>query len=393
MSSKVLILNSKEVDNFKAILNLKMGEKSAIKFFNLKQKYKSLALGIKQATNVVKIPLQVQAEKCEFFCEGIDLSKDFTCAVVDISNAFCPEILLSASGSSGIENCNIESAFVQTKPENTSALYVEQTQSEIEDLIDKNLEDDISSTYYDACASCKYREAFYGESNTKTCPKDAPNNVVQNDLKNGNDNKNQSKNKQNGAKSDDFGIKIDHLEANNQKEDTNAEEPSLLESISIKPQNNEESPSSNISTLQSLDANDDKPISTFTTLSSLDEEQNEGKLVEEGKTFYEQISSQIDALFLKYEKESTLQEVVPNSSWTKVTYNGGADYYVLGLVYDICSNVKYICYGMPSNSPDIPPDDMAEFAQWIDSGLDSPKGYWIVCQDAMDGETIKPKLI
>ena len=48
---------------------------------------------------------------------------------------------------------------------------------------------------------------------------------------------------------------------------------------------------------------------------------------------------------------------------------------------------------MPSSSPDIPPDDMADYAEWIETDTASPMGYWIVSQDAIDGETVKVKLV
>ena len=393
MKSKVLILSSKSQDNFKAILNLKMGEKCAIKFFNLREKYKSLALGIKQTDNVFKIPLEVKAEKCEFSCQGIDLSKDFTCAVVDVSNAFCPEILLSASGNSGIENCNIESAFVQAKPEDTSVLYGEDTQTEIEDLIDKNLQEDISSTYYDACASCKYREAFYDETDTKTCPKTLQNSCVQNDQNNSAFDKNDTKNEQNEGKKEDFEPKTDCLDAPEAQDNSLECSDNTFEKLSITPHDLGKQKSNNVSTMQSIDDGDATVFSSSKMFATTGEDSTGSKIVEVEKTFYEQISPQIDALFLKYEKDPLLESVVPSSSWVKVTYNDGADYYVLGLVYSESKSVKYICYGMPSGSPDIPPDDMADYAEWIETGITEPKGYWIVSQDAIDGETVKVKLV
>ena len=393
MKSKVLILSSKSQDNFKAILNLKMGEKCAIKFFNLREKYKNLALGIKQTTNIVKIPLQVKAEKCEFSCQGIDLSKDFTCAVVDVSNAFCPEILLSASGNSGIENCNIESAFVQAKPDDTSVLYSEDTQTEIEDLIDKNLEEDISSTYYDACASCKYREAFYDETNTKVCPKMPQNTCVQNDQNNSIFDKNATKTEQKEGKKEDFEPKTECFDAP-EAHNNNLQCPeNTFEKLSIMSQDLGRQKPNNVSTMQRVDGEGDDTSFSSSKMFATGEDSPKSKLVEVEKTFYEQISPQIDALFLKYEKDPLLENVVPNSSWVKVTYNDGADYYVLGLVCSESKSVKYICYGMPASSPDIPPDDMADYAEWIETGITEPKGYWIVSQDAIDGETVKVKLV
>jgi len=352
MNSKVLILNNENDENFKAILSLKKESQCAIKFFNLKQKYRNLALGIKQQSEIVKIPLKVEQGNCFFNCKNIDLDRDFTCAVVDVSNAFCPEILLCATGNNGMEIENIETAFVQHKPQDTSSLYVPDSQEQIENMIDDNLEDDISSTYYDACSKCKYREAFYKDG----CSAPPPCSQEQ---------------------------KISQQESltSEVRPSKNFQEKTI---DSIQSCSDKQQPQTTISSLNGKE--------NMSTINSIEpSSQAEIEELEEKKTFYEQIKSQVDALFEKYKADESLQALVPHSSWVQVTYDNNGGYYVLGLIKDENNTLKYIAYGMPSSDSSTPPEDLAEYAQWTPVGDNN--GYWIVCQDATTGETMPHKLV
>ena len=335
-SAKTLILNSSRDNNFKAILNLKSQSNSEIKFYNLKEINKPLALGIKQNSKVIKIPLSVKGDKCDFSIENkINFEQGLICAVVDISNPFCPEIILSGSQNSKQENNKIETAFTISKPEDSSVLYEKDSQEDIENLIDSNLEDDMKSTYYDSCAKCKYREAFYNEG--KSCS-DKSTQIASN----------------NGIK---YLEKKDKLDGNKEECDNKNEE--------------------------NADFNDKK------------EEDNLIKDRNQEITFYEQIKPQIDALFAKYEKYELLEDIIPNSKWTKIVYDSDGNYYVLGLIFNEQKNVLYICYGLPSRDRNSPPEELKEYAGWlpIDSNNPNGNGYFIVCQDAESGKTLKVDLI
>ena len=164
--SKTLILaslNKKE----QAILNLKQMGESEIKFFNFNNPNKNFALGIKQGDNITKVPLTIKNNLCKFkMPSSLSLQKNILCAVVDVSNAFCPEIILSGSNNTTNENMIIEENFVAKKPEDTSNLYTQDSLSEIDNLVQKNLEEDLNCTYFDSCSKCKYREAFYNVENS-----------------------------------------------------------------------------------------------------------------------------------------------------------------------------------------------------------------------------------
>jgi len=316
---KTLILNNYEKQDLKAVLSLKDKEKSNIKFFNLKNKDKTLALGIKQENKIVKVPLIVQDGKSEFeINEKIDFSKSLLCAVVDISNAFCPEILLSGSNNSDDENENIENAFAPQKPKDTSTLYMEENDEKIESIVDKNLEEDLHENYFGACAKCKYREAFYSGCE---CLKDESVILAKKEKSLQNDDINKDKNENN----------IDEDEKNDDQE----------------------------------------------------------------SDFFLQVKDQVEALFEKYSPDDSLKEIIPNSKWVKVTYDGDENFYVLGLIYDEENILKYISYGVPSSDSNTPPDDLNDYAQWLPKDMQNAQkeGYWIVCQDAKTGETLKIQLI
>lgn len=330
---KTVILNNQSDNNFKAVLSLKEKEKSVIKFFNLKNLDRALALGIKQDKKIVKIPLLVEDGKSEFaLSEVVDFSKNMLCAVVDVSNAFCPEILLSGSNNSLDENTKIEDAFVRQKPKDTSVLYSEENEEKIENLIDKNLEEDMQSTYYDGCARCRYRESFYSDCK----PLHDSEILTEKSFINKKTNDEESEN----------------LQEKNQEENQNESQPEQKEKEKLS-----------------------EP--------------------EEEKSFYDQVKEQLNALFEKYPSEEYLSTIIPHSKWVKVTYDGGEDFYVLGLISDENDKLKYISYGVPSPDSTTPPDDLRDFAQWLPKDVSNAQseGFWIVCQDAQSGETLKFDLI
>lgn len=312
--SRTLILGS-ENKKEQALLNLKSFGESEIKFFNFSNfQNKNFALGIKQGEGVKKIPLTIKNNLCKFkLPQGVNLQKNLFCAVVDVSNAFCPEIILSGSNNTNVENGFIEETFVVKKPEDSSVLYREDSEEDINNLVEKNLQEDLNSTYFDCCTKCKYRQAFYNEgeeNNEKFEELNCVNTQIKNDKNNRELNKDCLKN----------------------EEDVN-------------------------------------------------EEQN----------FYEQVKNQIEALFNKYEQYEELSKVISNSKWVKVNYDNSENFYVLGLIYDeTADKVNFISYGVPSSNKDVPPEDLKEFAQWLPLENSNEKflGFWLVYQNALNGETV-----
>ncbi len=107
-------------------------------------------------------------------------------------------------------------------------------------------------------------------------------------------------------------------------------------------------------------------------------------------SFIGDIKGQIDNLFQNNPKESFLEEMIPNSKWVRVEFDGEGDYYILGLIYEN-QKIKYVCYGVPGIYQKTPPKQLSGYPVWFP--LDSEKresfGYWLTYQDAESGESIK----
>ena len=79
--------------------------------------------------------------------------------------------------------------------------------------------------------------------------------------------------------------------------------------------------------------------------------------------------------------------MIPNSQWAKINYFNKEGYYCIGIIKDN-KEVKYIGYAMPSKIGLPPPEDINEYAQFLPIG-DGENGYYVVYQDAQNGDSIK----
>ncbi len=334
--ARTVILSGSRDKDAKAILSIK-GEKGEIKFYNMKELPKSLAVGIRQKSKVSKFPLNVCGGVGEFDIRSkVSLDEPLFCAVVDVSNAFCPELVLCSSGEKNEDNKKIETAFVQGRPKDRASLYEEQSQEEIENLIDQNLSEDMSCHYYDSCGKCRYKQAFYaecdGEKHISSC-------------------KEKLTAKQTSEKQcDNFQSEVlvaggkccdENLEQRDEKKSFGRQKP-----LDVKP-----------------------------------------KTSEKNEKFFEQIRPQIEILFSKYNRDENLEKLVPNSKWVKVNYEGGDECYELGIICDEAEEVEYICYGILSADEKNPPKSLEGYAKYLK--LSANEGLWVACQDANTGETIK----
>ena len=334
--AKTVILSGSKDKDAKAILSLKEGGKGEIKFYNMRDLPKSLAVGIRQKCKVSKFPLNVCGGVGEFNTESkVSVNEPLFCAVVDVSNAFCPELVLCSNGDKVEDNRKIETAFVQGAPKNRATLYTEDSQDEIENLIDQNLSDDMSCHYYDSCGKCKYKEAFYaecdGEEHIYPCSGKAP--------------------KQESVRDE----KCDACNHND---------------VQVAGKENTESENK-----------------VETKVYDKNKELKAKRMESEGEMFFEQIRQQIEILFSKYERDEKLEKLVPNSKWVKVNYEGSDECYELGVICDDNGVEEYVCYGIPSQDSATPPKSLEEYAKYLK--LSPTDGLWVACQDAKTGETIK----
>lgn len=104
--------------------------------------------------------------------------------------------------------------------------------------------------------------------------------------------------------------------------------------------------------------------------------------------FYELIKPQLEQLFADYGHEENLENIIPNSKWVKVDFDGDGKEYVVGKIFED-DNLKYICYGVPGQFSTTPPEKLVKYSQWLPLDGSGEVGYWIMYQDAYTGEALQ----
>lgn len=138
------------------------------------------------------------------------------------------------------------------------------------------------------------------------------------------------------------------------------------------------------------------------TLEKMDDGETENNEIEENESleeepddnFFSTIKNQVDELLNNYEQELALETIIPNSKFVKVDYEQNGDYYIFGVIYDD-DKIKYVVYGLPGEYGIKPEDDYAEYYQWLPLNSENPEGfgYYLMYQDAQNGEAIKIEII
>ena len=106
-----------------------------------------------------------------------------------------------------------------------------------------------------------------------------------------------------------------------------------------------------------------------------------------GGFYYEKIRSRIEALFRDFPEEKSLCEMVAESRWVRVSYDG-EKHYVVGIIYD-GKIPEYICYGAPGRYGE-KPSEFKGYCSFIPSSPFALKrdGYWVTYQSAASGKRI-----
>ena len=112
--------------------------------------------------------------------------------------------------------------------------------------------------------------------------------------------------------------------------------------------------------------------------------------------YYKTVEKELDDIFNKFEKETSLENVLDKSKWVRIYYSE-KKYYVVGIIYykenppDNSLKEKYLCYGVPAKYSLTPPKELDGFCSFIPlSVFDmTGDGYWIMFQDAITGECVK----
>lgn len=110
------------------------------------------------------------------------------------------------------------------------------------------------------------------------------------------------------------------------------------------------------------------------------------------RSFFDSVQEQIEQMFVTFPKCDTLSDIIENSKWINVDYDGRGTHYCFGLIFDEITkeHPKYICYAVPSTGNKKPPQSVADFCQWLplDKTLPDGDGYYIMFQDAQSGESV-----
>lgn len=132
------------------------------------------------------------------------------------------------------------------------------------------------------------------------------------------------------------------------------------------------------------------PVKTETVQTESAQSESVQSAMEEGTgTYFDTVREYFDEIFADYdETEDTMREMIPNSRWQKVQYNGNDGYCLVGLILDYETNEPlYICYGVPGENTASLPETLQSYCQWLPAAS-SGDGYWTMYQDARTGETI-----
>lgn len=106
----------------------------------------------------------------------------------------------------------------------------------------------------------------------------------------------------------------------------------------------------------------------------------------DGGNFYSRMKDEIEKVLSTYPKEDTLENMVENSKWVRISYGGGK-FYVFGVIFG-GGEAQYICYGVPTENPDSPPPSLQN-SSFIPAYTEGNSGYWVMYQDAKTGASIK----
>ncbi|MBR2341710.1 MAG: hypothetical protein IKA72_04810 [Clostridia bacterium] len=109
--------------------------------------------------------------------------------------------------------------------------------------------------------------------------------------------------------------------------------------------------------------------------------------------YYLTVKEEIDELFKKYPKDETLNGVFHCSEWVRVKGEEGAPEYLVGIIYEEW-RAKYICYALPAENSESPPDEIKDVCTFVPLSLFNDKvGFFIIFQSAESGECIRPESV
>lgn len=105
----------------------------------------------------------------------------------------------------------------------------------------------------------------------------------------------------------------------------------------------------------------------------------------ENENFYSSAKDKLNELFIIYPPDKNLEQIIPDSKWVKISYDG-EDYYVVGQLFSE-GKLNHIGYGVPGIKAIQPPKITDGYADWLPVNNIKPyDGYWLIFQNAETGK-------
>ena len=106
-----------------------------------------------------------------------------------------------------------------------------------------------------------------------------------------------------------------------------------------------------------------------------------------GENFYRSIKGKLNEIMTANPRERKLEELIPDSKWVRVYYDKG-EYYVVGVLTED-GEVTFLAYGVPGVKSVKPPKDAEELCDFVEVESSIGDGYWVMFQNAKNGEIMK----
>ena len=109
--------------------------------------------------------------------------------------------------------------------------------------------------------------------------------------------------------------------------------------------------------------------------------------------YYASVKYEIDKLFGKYPRDTTLDKAFSRSEWARVKGSAKDPQYLVGVIYED-GKAKYICYALAATDKDDPPDEIKNVCTYVPASVfDDDRGFFVIFQSAATGECIKPERV
>lgn len=106
-----------------------------------------------------------------------------------------------------------------------------------------------------------------------------------------------------------------------------------------------------------------------------------------GENFYKNVRARLNDIMTENPREEALERLIPESKWVRVYYDTD-EYYVVGILTEE-GEVTFLAYGVPGVEGIRPPKEAEELCDFLELPGTSGEGYWIMFQNAKNGEIAK----